>query len=456
VAPAACVVLAGASLWVPALLGFDPWVWLIWGRELTVGLPTTDGSVAWKPLPVLVTPLLTPFGDAAPALWLVLSRAAGLFGVVLVWRLAALFAGAGTAALAGTVAAAAFLLTPDDEARWIRHLLQGNIEPVTVMLCLWAVQRHLVGRRGQALLLGVAAALTRPEVWPLLALYAAVLVWREPRRRWWQAAAALAVVPLLWFGGDRLVSGYALAGASTARVLEGTGAQRVGVALAAVGDAVIAPVWVAAAVGVGWAGYRRRGAPLVLAAGAVVWVAEVVAMAGAFGYAALGRFLAPVSAVLCVLAGLGVARLVAVPRGLSVRTAIVVAVVAAAVPFAAPRASWLPLQVTQAGERAAEAGDLDRLVAGVGAPALLACGPTAIDTGLPFVEVRPALAWALGLPVGGVPHDLGLGSGVVVARSGGPLDGYLGGAPPVEIRGLGHSERWVAYAQNCPAEAEVK
>ena len=146
-----CLVVAAASTSVPAVLGFDPWVWLVWGRELLRGELATDGTVAWKPLPVLVNALLAPFGAAAPALWTVLARTGGLFGLVLVFRLAVRFAGPGRQAgpVAGVVAGAAFLLTPDGEARWVRHLLQANIEPATVALCLWAVHRHLDGHRGR-------------------------------------------------------------------------------------------------------------------------------------------------------------------------------------------------------------------------------------------------------------------------------------------------------------------
>ena len=101
------------------------------------------------------------------------------------------------------MAVVAFLLTPDAEARWLRHLLQGNIEPVTAALCVWAVRRHLDGRPGQAVVLGALAGLTRPETWPFLLLYAAWLLWQAPRR-WWVLVPGLLAVPVLWFGGSSL------------------------------------------------------------------------------------------------------------------------------------------------------------------------------------------------------------------------------------------------------------
>src|SRR4051812_772975 len=45
---------------------YDPWMWLLWGREVTEGgLDTRDGP-AFKPLPVAVCALLAPLGAAAP------------------------------------------------------------------------------------------------------------------------------------------------------------------------------------------------------------------------------------------------------------------------------------------------------------------------------------------------------------------------------------------------------
>ena len=170
-----CLVVAAASTSVPAVLGFDPWVWLVWGRELLRGELATDGTVAWKPLPVLVNALLAPFGAAAPALWTVLARTGGLFGLVLVVRLAVRFAGPGRQAgpVAGVVAGAAFLLTPDGRGPLgCGTCCRPTSNRSTVALCLWAVHRHLDGHRGQALLLGCAAGLTRPEVWPMFLLYA--------------------------------------------------------------------------------------------------------------------------------------------------------------------------------------------------------------------------------------------------------------------------------------------
>ena len=67
--------------------------------------------------------------------------------------------------VAGIVAAGALTLADEFIFDWFR----GNSEGILVAVCLWAVERHLDGRRVDAFLLGVVAALLRPEMWPILA-----------------------------------------------------------------------------------------------------------------------------------------------------------------------------------------------------------------------------------------------------------------------------------------------
>ena len=79
--------LAALTFLAPSAPTYDPWAWIIWGREiLHLDLSTVDGP-SWKPLPVLLT---TPFalaGPLAPDLWLFVARAGAIAGVVVVFRL---------------------------------------------------------------------------------------------------------------------------------------------------------------------------------------------------------------------------------------------------------------------------------------------------------------------------------------------------------------------------------
>ncbi|MDN5750346.1 MAG: hypothetical protein L0H64_17845, partial [Pseudonocardia sp.] len=380
-------------------------------------------------------------------LWLVVARAGGFLGLLLTFRLAARFAGPG----AGVVAALALLLTPDAESRWVRHMLQGNVEPLTIGLCLWAVERHLDGRHRQAALLAGAAALLRPEVWPFLLLYAAWLSWRRPPG-WWAVLPTLPAAPLLWFGGDWWASGDPLTGAQRAQVLDTSTAHRVVLALDQIRDLVVAPVWVAAAVCVVVAAHRRVGPPVVLAVGALGWMAVVGVMTVVFGFGALSRFLAPPAAVLCVLAGIAVGWTVAAPRHVVLRVGVAALLAAVIVPFALPRVGWQPAQVGAAAQRAQLADDLDRAVALAGGrDAVLACGALAVDADRVEVQqTRPGLAWALDVPLARVGYGLGAAPGVAIVRTGGVTDTALAAQPAPTVRTLARTPAWTVYAQLCP------
>src|SRR3954466_8657052 len=88
-AAGACLAVAALSLLIPSQPTTDPWGWIVWGHELMYGGFTTvlGGAPSWKPLPVLFTTPLSAFGDAAPALWLVVARAGGLYSLVAAHRL---------------------------------------------------------------------------------------------------------------------------------------------------------------------------------------------------------------------------------------------------------------------------------------------------------------------------------------------------------------------------------
>ena len=49
------LVIAALSLLIPSTPSYDPWAWLVWGREIVhLDLHTTGGP-SWKPLPMLFT-----------------------------------------------------------------------------------------------------------------------------------------------------------------------------------------------------------------------------------------------------------------------------------------------------------------------------------------------------------------------------------------------------------------
>src|SRR6188472_1348872 len=73
-----CLALAALSLLEPGSPTYDPWAWLIWGREVVHLDLSTVGGPSWKPLPVLLTTPFALFGSLAPDLWLFVARAGAI------------------------------------------------------------------------------------------------------------------------------------------------------------------------------------------------------------------------------------------------------------------------------------------------------------------------------------------------------------------------------------------
>lgn len=438
---AGCVALATISLVVPASIAFDPWAWLVWGRELTELSLDTTGGPSWKPLPVLVAALLAPFGDLAPALWLVVARTAGLLAIVLTYRLAARFAGP----VAGVLAGGALLLTPDGGPRFLRLLLEGHSATVEVLLVLWAFESHLDGHRRRALLVGTAMALLRPEAWPFLGVYGLWLWWRAPDLRHVLVAAA-AAIPVLWFGADWWGSGDPWHGAAAAQVISEPIGERFLRSLDHVAKAVVAPAWVAAAVAIVSARRRHEVPLLVLGAGAVAWASIVVVMSTVLGYAALSRFLLPASAAVCVLAGIGAVRAVHAARGHAARTAVLVLVVLASLPLVGPRVLAFDGLFDGIGDRARSEAQLEEAIAAAGGPVVVrGCDQVVVERStLP----QAALAWRLDLPLSALQRAPGQGPRVSVLRVGSAEHRRLE-ATSAAVEELGRSEDWVVVAVQC-------
>ncbi len=438
-----CVVAAVASLAVPAAITYDAWAWLSWGRQITRGSLDTVAGPSWKPLPVLVTVLLPVTGGAAPVIWLVLTRVAGLLVLVAAYRLAARFAGA----VAGVIAAGLILFTPDLDPRYLRLLFEGHTATLTALLALWAIECHLAGRRVVAFLLVVTLALDRPEAWPFLGVYALWLWFREPRTRWLLVAGCLSV-PALWFGMDWWGSGSPWHGADAAQVAARE-TNRLGEAMTRAGVMVPVPVWILAGAASVFAFVRRVRPVLVIAGIAIGWASLVVAMAAVLGYAALSRFLLPTAALLCVLAGIGT---VWIWRALATRTAGVVAAVillAVGVPFLVERARGFPTVVEEMRERDRIIGGLDAAIEEAGGrEAIVACGRVAIDDyGIP----RVALAYELDLPMADVqPAFDGLPGTTFVSADPERFE-EVTGVPPVSISGttIARTEVWNVVQAGC-------
>jgi hypothetical protein len=384
-----CLLLAALAHVLPAAPTYDPWAWITWGREITEWDLDTRTGPSWKPLPVLFT---TPFalaGDsAAPELWLVIAQAGGLLAFAFTFRLAARLAGWP----AGVIAAGGLVLADE----FIRNFARGNSEGLLVGLCLWAIERHLDGHRRQAFLLGVAAGLLRPELWPFLLLYGLWLIWSDPATRLLVVGCGVLTF-VLWFVPEYLGSGDFFRAASRAREPNPDSAAFADVPFLETfrrsGSVLMVPLLLGAVIALARAWIDRDRLRLSLGAIAAALMVAVAAMTQA-GFAGNLRYVALPAALVCVLAGAGwvdLVRAAAVRRGRGWAAVLAVVLAAAAAPFVAADVDKLSydLDVVRA-----ESELYDRLPAIVekagGATALLRCGPVYAP---PF-EVQ-AVAWAM-------------------------------------------------------------
>jgi hypothetical protein len=405
---AACLALAGLSLFLPSEPSYDPWAWLVWGREIAHGDLDTTGGSSWKPLPVVFTVLFSPFSaldDSIPAaLWMVVARTGSLLALVLAFRLASRLAGGGAVgAVGGVVAALTLFLLPD----WLQFSAHGSEAPWAVALMLWAICRHLDGRRDHAFVLGVLACLLRPELAPFLGLYA-LWIWRaEPRLRL-LVAGSLALSAAAWIVPEWIGSGNPLDGgrqATSEPVWSLSHAERPWLsALELVHDHAGLLVELLALAALGWALFARKLAPVLLAAVAVGGVALFAVMTQA-GFSGNPRYVLPALTLGCVLAGVGASRVLVAAGSLAPRPAAAFGAATAAVALALAGAPFLDNRVERLRDEAREVGvrmdmhrDLAQAVEQVGG----ATAVTALGTATTNRAFHSRLAWELKVPLSSV------------------------------------------------------
>jgi hypothetical protein len=315
------------------------------------------------------------------------------------------------------------------------YLLIANSDPMEVTLCLAAVDSHLCGRRRLAWLFLVLASLGRPEAWSVTGLYA-LWAWRaEPSMRPLIGAGVIAV-PAMWFGIARLTSDSWTVASDVARgsrsplpgfrlaavIRHWRDLYQVPMQLAALGSAVIALV-------------RRDRATLVLVGAALVWVAVEVAMAY-HGWNAPSRYLFVPAALMVVVAGVGVGRVLqATPSSRVLRIAFPAVVVALLVALVPAGRTWERLfhnKVSAETLWRTKIDHLHALLARQGAARIFACGfPVS------YLGYQPIIAWYIDR------NDSDIGWN--------PTDSIASGAPIVFYQLPDHGRsRWVVQPLHIP------
>src|SRR3954452_19200753 len=427
----ACLGLAALSLFGPAEPTYDPWAWIIWGREIThIDLNTVRGP-SWKPLPILFTTPFALLGSwAAPYLWLLIARAGGLLAIAMAYRLAARLGGRA----AGLIAGASLLLADE----FIRNFARGNSEGLLVALCLWAVERHLDGRRADAFWLGLCAALLRPEVWPFWGLYGLWLAYSEPRRRL-PVAAAFVLCGFLWFAPEYWGSGDWLRAANRARQPNADSPAFAKHPFLEVfrrsGPVLSVPVLVGALLAlVPSVRERRWDVRAALGAAALVLMVAVALMTQA-GFAGNLRYVALPAALVCVLAGVGWAEVVRAAwrrAGRTAAVALAAVLLVGAAPFVVSDLRVLHIDALRLQDEDYFYDTLPVAIAKAGGrDAIKRCGP--VYTG-PFQT--QVLAWSLKMHSGDVSIEA-KPPGIVVAA------GFVPMAHDQRFKLATQTRRWV-------------
>jgi hypothetical protein len=403
-----CIVLAALSAAVlPTVPSYDPWSWIVWGREVFDPHLSfiVNGGPSWKPLPMIFTTIWGLLGSAAPTLWVITARVGGLLALWGTWKLTSRLAGGGAlGAFVGLLAAIGIVLTGRHDQAWYYYFLHGTSEAILVGVTVWVVDRILDGRHAQAYLLMVAGGLIRPEWWPFIGLYGLWLWFRHPDFRSpamrMLLLAGVAVQPVGWFVPPWVTTGQPFLAASHAADYNGHLGSDVlrSILTRGIRDQLL-PAFVLAIVAVVIAWVRNRDKViLAIAAGIALWWVVVVGET-LDGYPGLERFFLPAAALTTVLGAVGVAQLAQLAAGRAgalarpVAAGVAVVLAALCVPF-----SITQINVARADENSAVQGAtlLDQLSQAVAAAGghdgVLPCRSsfTAVNH-----SAQTALAWKL-------------------------------------------------------------
>lgn len=411
-------------LWARVRPGYDPYGWLVWGKLSIKGALDTNGAPSWKPLPFLFTVPFAVFGRYQLWLWMVLSIAISLAGPIFAWRIAFRLTAADPARrYASYVAglfAALFVLGMQDPllpANYLHYILSAESDTMIVALVLGAIDCHLSGRHRWAFWIWWLASLGRPEVWPFW-LLAGAWLWRgQPAYRRWLVFSVLALL-FMWFGIPGLTSKSIFSAGNlaqnSARELHG---NKITGTISRFHALHANTIWVLAALSVALAAWRRNWALLILAGGALAWLVIEIALA-IKGFPAVPRYMFESGAVVSILAGVLVGRVVLeLPgrlaqllghyhgRGSSPRlvttlggwgTGLVVLVIAGSLFGAAHRQYRLErVDLSHERGRTVLIGRLSGVVRRLGASRILACGQPNIP-----IEYQSIFAWYANVKIG--------------------------------------------------------
>jgi hypothetical protein len=448
-----CIGAAIGYLVYPTYPNYDSAYSLIWGRELLDGqLPSFDAYRAptEHPLAVAFGAVLSPFGDAAPRIWLAVTVAAFCVLVAGVYRL-------GRVAFTPWVGFVAALLVLS-RLDYAFLAARGYVDAPYLAMVVWAVALETERpRRGGAVwvLLGLAGLL-RPEAWILGGAY---WLWCAlPAQRWARrirTAAYAAAAPVTWALTDLIVTGdprFSLSHTNTLAAdlnRQRPASEAPSLLVHYLEKLVKWPVLLGAVLGIALAlafARRRSGIPLAMT---VSGIATFGAIAVA-GLAVIDRYLAISALGLLVFCGFAIAGFTVLPKGHRARrpwiaAAVVVAAGGALFTLTHFHPGYIDRELTTRRELREE---LTRVLHTPAFALARRCGPVTV----PNHKLLPDTRWILHADADAVVarsglRDFGLGAkGVHLFVSGpgmlenptyGPLDHTVEDDPRIQVPGPG-------------------
>ena len=162
---------------------------------------------------------------------------------------------------------------------YFHYILSAQSDPMLVTFVLAAIDMFLLGRYRWTLVLGVLAALGRPEVWPFLGLFMIWAWFKVPRMRW-MLLGGVAVIGFMWFGIPTITNGRPNISGELAKLSpRALKSNRLFGTLGRFHELEYLPVWIAAGLTAVLALVRRSWVVVALAVGAVGWVVVEIAFA---------------------------------------------------------------------------------------------------------------------------------------------------------------------------------
>jgi hypothetical protein len=391
---------------LPTVPSYDPWSWIVWGKEVTDPHLSfvVSGGPSWKPLPFLFTLPYAVAGRGQMWLWMGTAVAGAFLGSVFAARVAFRLTGPAPDRRYAPYVAGAFAGIGLLGINTLMHLvLIANSDALIVAALLAAIDCHLLARHRLAFGMLVLASLGRPEAWVFAGLYGLWLMWRvRSPSMWLMVIAGLVFIPAFWFSIPALTSkSWFISGdlaLNQQTVIHGNKIIGVVNRFRSLYELPMQLAWLLAIV---LAALRRDRTTLLVVAAAALWLVIEVVFAY-HGWSAVSRYMIEPAAVMIAVAGGGIGWLLADARASSLLRwlgpVVALGLIVALAPAASSRVRTVRHLLDDSRHSAKQIDRLHDVIDKVGGPdKIKACGQP-----VSLLGFQSTVAWFVNLNVGNV------------------------------------------------------